>query len=551
MSDSSWQQAVLRDLGAAQRGFVSDAPPASVLSREQWSDGAPWPAEQATAGSADPSVTTGAPPPAEWGAAPPAQPVQPDVPVAPVPDGQSRVSGGWPVQQPETPAPDAWQPAPAADQGAGWAPDPQQTGQQPPSPDPAVAWNVEQPPPEQPQQTQQPQRQEQPPEQQWQQEPQIQPAPESAPLAAPVTPPAQHPQQPEQPQADPLVHPDFDWGQAVSPVLGMSAPAEEQQPPQQPDAASLGQAQQPTGRHAAVNQPPAHDLLRKSQHGDGLVRRVGRGMRGVVGTGLRNAQEQAAFADLMQRQVPSFRQIAIASVRGGAGKTSVSALISTELARHRGDRVLAVDADAELGSLPLRLGVQSELSLFDLAGENPRSFEEAARFLTRTPEGLWVLTSTRGGRIVGEFRLPTLQAALAAVSRFVSAVVVDCGAGILTEVNQGVIGTSHALVLVTPGTVDGALSARGALEWFAGNQQQDLLGRIVVAMVSHAPQAGADLGRASEMISAWGVPVVLVPYDRQLATGAAVDMGKVGANTRAAVTRIVFEAFGRSLGAPR
>ncbi|OLT30285.1 hypothetical protein BJF79_39130 [Actinomadura sp. CNU-125] len=182
---------------------------------------------------------------------------------------------------------------------------------------------------------------------------------------------------------------------------------------------------------------PVDQLVRRNQHGDPLARRMGRGVKKAVGGGAREAREQAAFADLMQRSVPSSRQLAIASVRGGAGKTTMAALFATELARHRGDRVLAADADAELGSLPLRLGVHSQLSLFDLAGQNPQTFEEAAQFLTRTQEGLYVLSSTRAGRIAGEFSLETFQNALSKVSRYVSATVVDCGAGISPKSTAG------------------------------------------------------------------------------------------------------------------
>ncbi|KAB2364766.1 AAA family ATPase, partial [Actinomadura montaniterrae] len=307
---------------------------------------------------------------------------------------------------------------------------------------------------------------------------------------------------------------------------------------------------QPAGPGQAPGQqiPPA-DLVRRNQHGDALARRVGRGVLKAVGGGAREARLLAAFAELMQRSVASSRQIAVASVRGGAGKTTMAALVATELARHRTDRVLAADADAELGSLPLRLGVRSQLSLFDLAGQKPQSFEEAARFLTRTPDGLWVLSSTRGGRIAGEFTLETFETALSAVSRYVAATVVDCGAGILTEVNRGVIAGSHGLVLVTPGTVDGALSARGALEWFVSNDQQDVLRRTVIAMVSHAPQVGADLQRAHQMLTAWGLPVVAVPYDRHLATGSSLDLGRVSAAARMAGIQVVHEVFARSLGA--
>ncbi|MUN34996.1 AAA family ATPase [Actinomadura litoris] len=347
------------------------------------------------------------------------------------------------------------------------------------------------------------------------------------------------------------MHPDFDWASAVSPMPGVSsnevqdgaghAPPVPPRPVQ-PRAPEPGPRQPPS-------QMPAEDLVRRNQHGDPLGRRVRQNVRRVVGGGGGAAREMAAFAELMRHSVPGARQIAVASVRGGAGKTTMAALVATELARHRADRVLAADADAELGSLPLRLGVRSQLSLFELAGQNPRTFEEAAQFLSRTPDGLFVLSSTRDGRIAGEFTLETFQSALNAVGRYVAATVVDCGAGILTELNRGVIAGSHGLVLVTPGTVDGALSARGALEWFAGNDQQAVLPRTVIAMVSHAPQVGADLERAHQMLTAWGLPVVSVPYDRHLATGGSLDMSKISAAARAAVIRVVHEVFSRSLSA--
>ncbi|WP_243711454.1 MinD/ParA family protein [Actinomadura sp. KC216] len=360
---------------------------------------------------------------------------------------------------------------------------------------------------------------------------------------------------PPEPQAAPPA--EFDWAAAVNPLIGVDtseAPLAEQVGTHQPaapppEAAAPVPAPGQVGPAGAGQPIPAEELVRKHQHGDPLARRMGRSVRKAVGGGTREARDMAAFVELMQRPVPSTRQIAVASVRGGAGKTTMAALVSTELARHRRDRVLAADADAELGSLPLRLGVRPQLSLFDLAGQNPRSFEEAARFLAPTPEGLLVLSSTRGGRIAGEFTLEMFQNAVSQVARYVGTTVIDCGAGILTELNRGVVAASHGLVLVTPGTVDGALSARGALEWYAANNQRDLLARTVIAMVSHAPQVGADLQRAQQMLAAWGLPVVPVPYDRHLATGGSLNMSMVSAAARAAVTQIVHEVFARSLGA--
>ncbi|GAA1873097.1 hypothetical protein GCM10009736_46180 [Actinomadura bangladeshensis] len=544
MPDSTWQQGVLRDLGVSQRGLRVLDPAASQVQPAWGADAPPLPVPEP-----QPSVTPGVMPEQVQAASqPPPAPVQPAVepppPPPPPPVFSSRAEA--PSQGDAEPPP----PPPAETPSQGGAESP------PPPPPPVFPQGGEvssqgdaevSPPPPPPPMF--------PPgvEAASQRDAASSPSREDVESPVPVEAP------PEQPQPDPApqTHFDYDWAAAVNPLVGVDtadAPAH----PAPEHAAAGPSAPAATEPHAQPQQaqgvagaavPAAEELVRKNQHGDPLARRMGRSVRKAVGGGSREAREMGAFLELMRTPVPGSRQIAVASVRGGAGKTTMAALVATELARYRQDRVLAADADAELGSLPLRLGVRTQLSLFDLAGQNPRTFEEAARFLARTPEGLFVLSSTRGGRIAGEFTLEMFQGALNVVGRYVGTTVVDCGAGILTELNRGVVASSHGLVLVTPGTVDGALSARGALEWYAGNDQQDLLRRTVIAMVSHAPQVGADLHRAHQMLTSWGLPVVFVPYDRHLATGSSVDMSKVSAAARASVTRVVHEVFARALSA--
>ena len=248
-----------------------------------------------------------------------------------------------------------------------------------------------------------------------------------------------------------------------------------------------------------------HDLVRRSAHGDPLVRRLSRGVRRAVGASAADEVRKTADVEaVLSRQLPSSRQIAVTSIRGGAGKTTVAGLTATVIAQYRQDRVLAVDADSGLGSLPLRLGVRTERSLHDLTAASPRTFDEAAHFLGRTADGLWVLSGTAGGRITHELDLATFKAAAGRMSRYFSALVVDCGAGLLPELQRGILADAHAQVMVTPGTVDGALSARGALEWQARNGYQHLLTRTVIAFVTHTPHVDADLTRAAQLLSGGG-----------------------------------------------
>jgi MinD-like ATPase involved in chromosome partitioning or flagellar assembly len=400
------------------------------------------------------------------------------------------------------------------------------------------------------------------------------------------TPPAERPEPPApavpEPDYSNLVHPDLSFPDLAHPSLGLSGA--DQQPQveihtdhsvqdawagqtggqPQPQYDQQGQQAWQTGPQAHPDQqaaqwgsqvqqaPPglgvyADELMRNKRHGDPLMRRMGRGLSKAVGaTAGHDARQNAEISGRVLLPVPTCRRIAVTSIRGGAGKTTVAGLIATVLTRYRQDRVLAADADSGLGSLPLRMGVQTSLSLQDLARARPRSWEDAARFLAQSPDGLWVLSNTSGGRIGTELEIAAFRAATGEMSRYFSAIIIDCGAGLLPELQRGILAEAHAQVLVTPATVDGALSARGALDWMAGNGFGALLPRTIVALVTHTPHEDADLERAQHMLSAGGMTVVHVPYDRHLAGGTPIDLSMTSEAAHSAATRIAAEAFSRA-----
>ncbi|GAB3987350.1 MinD/ParA family protein [Actinoallomurus acanthiterrae] len=584
---TGWEQ------GARPR--AEQGPPAG------WEQGVPPQSEQAPPAGWEQGVPQQAEqgPPAEWG-----QSAPPGVPQPQVEQGQPASWDPGPGQWDQGAPPRPEQaPPPAWEQGV-----PQQAEQalpqqaehaslSPMNSGPPVSWDQGAPPrPEQAPSAQwdqgAPPRPEQAPSPQWGQG--VPPRPEEAPppaweqSAAPqadqvppplqweLSVPTQGEQEPPPASWDPASQ--AQWDQAAQPAWGAEAPerqgasaapegeaweqsgAEAWQ--QEPD----GQAPQPPRNPRASGPPPggpqqtgppvtggpmaARDLVRRSAYGDPLMRRMSRGMLRAVGAAAANDVRQAADVEaVLSRAVPSCRQIAVTSIRGGAGKTTVAGLTATVIAQYRQDRVLAVDADSGLGSLPLRMGVGPQLSLHDLVSAPPRSFEETSRYLAQTTDGLWVLSGTAGGRITGELDLATFRAAAGAMSRYFAATVVDCGAGLLPELQRGILADSHAQVMVTPGTVDGALSAHGALEWQARNGYDYLLPRTVIAFVTHTPHVDADLGRAAQMLSSGGLPVVHIPYDRHLAAGTAVESARIGHETRAAVIRIAVEAFARAVAA--
>ncbi|MFI0351781.1 MinD/ParA family protein [Actinomadura sp. 9N407] len=240
------------------------------------------------------------------------------------------------------------------------------------------------------------------------------------------------------------------------------------------------------------------------------------------------------------------------SIRGGAGKSSLAALIARTVQQHRDDRVLAIDADPGLGSLPLRLGVTPTRSVHDVVAARPRTWEDAAEHLAAAEAGVWVLAGTTDAAIGLDLDHTTLRAGAGILGRYFAVSVIDCGAGIGSPIHRGVLDSAHAQIFAVPGTGDGAVSAHSALEWLRTNGYSDLLTRTVVALVAHTPSPDTDLEGARDLLGAGGLPVTIVPFDRHLAAGTAIHPDHLAETTHTAITTIALESFTRaqSGGAP-
>ncbi|WP_155884848.1 AAA family ATPase [Actinomadura flavalba] len=289
----------------------------------------------------------------------------------------------------------------------------------------------------------------------------------------------------------------------------------------------------------------AEDFARRVPHGDPVLRRLGRGV--VRGLGSASPGRDADLAARIGAPVPSCRWIAVTSLRGGAGKSTMAALVAGVLRQYRDDRVIAVDADAGLGSLPLRLGAPGTRTLRDLAAAPPGGWDATAAHLTRTPEGLWVLPAAVPGQVGDDLDPDTFAAAAGRLGRYFATAVIDCGGGLVSPLHHRVLSAAHAQIFVTPGTADGAISAHAALSWFADQGYRDLLNRTVVVLVQSAPGAHTDLRHAHEVLSHDGLRVVAVPHDRHLAAGNEIAPERVGAAARDAAVRIAAEAFAHAL----
>lgn len=305
----------------------------------------------------------------------------------------------------------------------------------------------------------------------------------------------------------------------------------------------------PGSPHPPSAGPHPESLLRRSRHGDPMVRRVAREIRKVTGAS-QDAYRDATLADAVQQPVTTGRRIAVTGIRGGAGKSVVSALMATAMAHFRQDRVLALDADPGIGSLMLRLGMTGAPSLHRLvtSGADPASFDAVRAYLAQTDAGVWALGGTDDR--FGEVNLASYRAATNLLGRFFGVTVIDCGAGLTGELPEGVLSDAHSQVMVTPATPDGVLSARRALELLA-TDRPELASRTTVVLAAHAAGAGVDPDRALATMPPWCRRVEYLAYDRHLADGSLIDPARLAEPTRVAALRIAGTALtlaaGRSL----
>lgn len=335
---------------------------------------------------------------------------------------------------------------------------------------------------------------------------------------------------------------------AAAPVQ-VQAPAPAQRPSAAPYAESApyaGHGNRPLGApdsRAVVDRELA-GAARRPQRGESLAVRASRALRRIVSSSAaREVAEITRTAEVLQRPVTTGRQIAVTSIRGGAGKTTVAALIGTAYAHYRQDPVLLVEADPALGSLPLRLGAETlRWTTADLADivEPQMSLLDVTGYLVQLPDNAWLLPGSQG-RIGAMLDTATYERVMVALRRYFSVTVVDCET-LPAEVARVALSASQARVLAAPATLDGVTSTYAVLQWLQGLPRHVIAGTVVVLSTMVA-RPGIDVEAAAERLRSTGASVHVLPYDRHLAAGGALRTELLARPTRLAATRLAAEVF--------
>ncbi|MFJ7330187.1 MinD/ParA family protein [Streptomyces cyaneofuscatus] len=283
---------------------------------------------------------------------------------------------------------------------------------------------------------------------------------------------------------------------------------------------------------------------RRPQRGEPVAVRVTRAVRRIVSSSAaREVAELTRTAEALQQPVTTGRQIAVTSIRGGAGKTTVAALLGTAYAHYRQDPVLLVEADPALGSLPLRLGAETlRWTTADLADivEPQMSLLDVTGYLVQLPENAWLLPGSQG-QIGAMLDTSAYERVMVALRRYFGVTVVDCET-LPAEVARVALSASQARVLAAPATLDGVTSTYAVLQWMQGLPRHMIDGTVVV-LSSTVARPGIDVEAAAEKLRSTGAGVHVLPYDRHLAAGGVLRTELLARPTRLAAARLAAEVF--------
>jgi MinD-like ATPase involved in chromosome partitioning or flagellar assembly len=235
-------------------------------------------------------------------------------------------------------------------------------------------------------------------------------------------------------------------------------------------------------------------------------------------------------------------RIAILSMKGGVGKTTITVGLGSMLASLRGDRIIALDVNPDRGTLADKLPLQSHYSIRDLVDEcaDITRYSDVRRFTSQTATHLEVLASDQDLSTSAAFSEADYSRACAVLERFYSVCLTDCGTGLMHSAMSAVLRMADQVVLVTTGSVDSARSGSATLEWLAARGHDDLVrNAVVVVNAVHRPgRARVDLNLLEQHFAARCRAVTTVPYDAHLAQGAEVELDHLARGTAHAFLRL-------------
>jgi MinD-like ATPase involved in chromosome partitioning or flagellar assembly len=330
----------------------------------------------------------------------------------------------------------------------------------------------------------------------------------------------------------------------VTPPNGMPRVSLAPEPPELPNDLDQGHY---TGLDESHAVPPSYlDLSTVALLGEPKRRPTQGWRRGVylasgtlinLGEGPKVLRRKGLVAQVNKPLRGCYR-IAVLSLKGGVGKTTITATLGSTFASIRGDRVIAVDANPDRGTLSQKVPLETPNTVRHLLrdAEGIRSYSDVRAYTSQADSRLEVLASESDPAVSEAFSSADYTKTLEVLERFYTLVLTDCGTGLLHSAMAAVLEKADMLIVVSSGSVDGSRSASATLDWLDAHGYQDLVRNGITVINAVRPRSGkVDMRKVVDHFSRRSRAVVQVPFDPHLEEGAEIGLDHLKPSTREAL----------------
>nr|WP_243638900.1 MinD/ParA family protein [Streptacidiphilus pinicola] len=252
---------------------------------------------------------------------------------------------------------------------------------------------------------------------------------------------------------------------------------------------------------------------------------------------------KAAEADRAQKlavlrtPVMTSYKIAVISLKGGVGKTTTTTALGSTLASERQDKVIAIDANPDAGTLGRRVRRETSATIRDLVTAIPhlRSYMDVRRYTSQASSGLEILANDVDPAVSTTFNDEDYRRVIGFLGEQYPIILTDSGTGLLYSAMRGVLDLADQLIVVSTPSVDGASSASTTLDWLTAHGYADLVQRSIT--VVSGVRETSKMIKIDDIVAHFQTRcrgVVVVPFDEHLAAGAEVELTRMKPKTREA-----------------
>lgn len=264
---------------------------------------------------------------------------------------------------------------------------------------------------------------------------------------------------------------------------------------------------------------------------------------GALSLGLGRGSRERDLVRQVGVPITGTRRVVVLSIKGGVGKTTTVAVTGSMLAGLRRDKVVALDASSDWGTLSARLSVVPRQSVRDLAARGRHAVSERGVLaqLAASPSGLLVVGSDPQSLVSGALTEEEYVQTLHLLEYVGNVIVTDVGAGLQQPFLSAALSSCDQLVVASAATWDAAQSAGAALDWLAARGLGPLVERSIVVINNLYPprrrrhgyvrDLKTDLARRSRAVHE-------VPFDPALQLGGRILLRKLSAAARLAYLEV-------------